>query len=108
MNLLNLLYMWALGVGKHVFACLQIHGAEQPVHMCSLISAIVKRLFQSIVLTGYKGTFKLKLSYTGLSLTLVELSQDRVSRDGAHSLTPSTTKIHFQFGAIFLRFTGLT
>ena len=38
---------------------------------------------------------------------MVELSQDRVSRDGAHSLSPSTTKIHSQFVAIFLWFTDL-
>ena len=45
---------------------------------------------------------------TGLSLTLVEISQDRVSRDKDHSLTPTTTKVHSQFGAIFLWFTDLT
>ena len=38
---------------------------------------------------------------TGLSLTLVESSQDRIPRDGAHSLTPSTTKNHSHFWAIF-------
>ena len=82
---------------------------QSSLFICAVLSApLLNAYFKVSYLTGYKGTFKLKLSYTGLSLTLVELSQDRVSRDGAHSLTPSTTKIHFQFGAIFLRFTGLT
>ena len=37
-----------------------------------------------------------------MSLTFVELSQDRVPRDGAHSLTPSNIKFHSLFGAIVL------
>ena len=45
---------------------------------------------------------------TDLRLTLVEVSQDRFSRDGSHSLTPSTKKIHSQFGVIFLWFIDLT
>ena len=54
---------------------------------------------------------KVVFSIFALNLTkaiLVELSQDRVFRDGAHSSTPSTTKILSQFGAIFLCFTDLT
>ena len=35
--------------GKPVFAGLQITGAEQPAHLCSLISTVVKRLLENIV-----------------------------------------------------------
>ena len=48
-------------MGKPIFAGLQIHGAEQPAHLCSLISAIVKRLLQSIVSNRPKGKFQAEL-----------------------------------------------
>ena len=99
-------------MGKPVFAGLQIQGTEQPAHLCSLISAIVKRLLQSIVSNRPKGNFQCSSNViaeqTGLSRASVDLSPHRVSHDGAHSLMPLTTKIHSQFGAKFLWFTDLT
>ena len=75
-------------------------GADQPVHLCSLISTFVVRCLDSISLSFYIQNFKALASFCGCAgrfeSYLVENPEDRFSHDEAHLLLVPETMMGLQ------------